>query len=708
VRKLKLEVMQEEKLIFKNPYNRDVSRDTEQGCNFGHKLTNSNKFRPEAAKFEEFGKYTDLPYNPHASSPYAKYWAREKKRGIEGFHTGDDWIPGYYYFYLNYSPILKVIHKKEDLEKMQQGKQVRGERVASFPNVWDYDYYYFHYLEEAESEGKHASVLKSRGKGYSYKGSSMVRRNFHLIPKSKSFILADNEGFLIKDGIISKSNNIGTFINKHTGFRKLSQAINTKLHVKASYFKGKDKTEFGYESEIIGKTLNNTPDKARGIRGKLILFEEAGEFPGLLKAWQIARESVEQDSVTYGIMIAFGTGGSKMIAYRTLNEFFFKPAAYNIKSIPNIWSENRKDHQPTGFFAPSYSNITAFMDSDGNTDIARAYNLEKSKLEEMEALGTDAKAILQRKSERPLRPEDALLRIDSNDFPVARINDRLADLQTLRTEGDFRRYGRMRLQEGVVIFEDNHSLEPIGTFPHERGGNNTGAIEVWDVPAKLESGEVPDDIYLMGVDPYDQDSSETLSLGSAFVMNRLTGMLVAEYTGRPKTSNEFYEQVMLLAMYYNARVNFENNLIGLKVYFEHRGQLGLLEPSPDIIKKMSKVANEREYGTPGTTKVNQYARDRIKTWLLDRIIDDKLMLQVDQINSIPLLQELASWDAKGNYDRVSSLGMLLILYEGKKGITGIDGYKTPDVYDAGNDPYWDKLIGEEVEEFNMFDLVLKI
>jgi len=130
------------------------------------------------------------------------------------------------------------------------------------------------------------------------------------------------------------------------------------------------------------------------------------------------------------------------------------------------------------------------------------------------------------------------------------------------------------------------------------------AAGIWDMPARTEDGLVPSDVYLLGVDPYDQDSSATMSLGSTFVMNRITGMLVAEYTGRPATSKEYYNQVLLLTLFYNGRVNFENNLLGLKGYFEYKGHLGLLEPSPEIIRKMSKVANEREYGTPGTSKIN--------------------------------------------------------------------------------------------------------
>jgi len=40
-------------------------------------------------------------------------------------------------------------------------------------------------------------------------------------------------------------------------------------------------------SSITGITLKNDPERIRGTRGKLVLWEEGGKFPGLLDAWRI-------------------------------------------------------------------------------------------------------------------------------------------------------------------------------------------------------------------------------------------------------------------------------------------------------------------------------------------------------------------------------------------------------------------------------------
>jgi hypothetical protein len=46
-------------------------------------------------------------------------------------------------------------------------------------------------------------------------------------------------------------------------------------------------TERGYLSSIVGITLKNDPERIRGTRGKLVLWEEGGKFPDLLDAWRI-------------------------------------------------------------------------------------------------------------------------------------------------------------------------------------------------------------------------------------------------------------------------------------------------------------------------------------------------------------------------------------------------------------------------------------
>lgn len=272
---------------------------------FNKHILNSDKFRPSAIFYEKHGCYT---LAPRGTTDYIQFWDQETKRCLNGYVAPDgDAITGYHYFYLNYSPI-QAIKEVEYVDK-RGNKRKRRERIFAFPNFWDYDYYYFNAIEEAEEEGKHMAVLKSRQRGYSFKGASMLVRNYELIPGSKNFAVASEQTYLTSDGLLTKAFQIMDFIDQNTAWAK-KRLTDTRLE-RESGFKITDEfgneTKDGYQSLIKGITLKNDPERIRGTRGKLVLWEEGGKFPGLLTAWRIEQPAVEtDDGKAFGLCIAFG------------------------------------------------------------------------------------------------------------------------------------------------------------------------------------------------------------------------------------------------------------------------------------------------------------------------------------------------------------------------------------------------------------------
>ena len=114
-----------------------------------------------------------------------------------------------------------------------------------FPKFWDYDYYYFNAIEEAIHEGKHMAVLKSRARGYSFKGASMLVRNYELIPGSKNFAVASEQTFLIGDGLLTKAWQIMDFIDSNTEWAK-QRLVDTRMERVAGY---KITDEFGKQTQ---------------------------------------------------------------------------------------------------------------------------------------------------------------------------------------------------------------------------------------------------------------------------------------------------------------------------------------------------------------------------------------------------------------------------------------------------------------------------
>ena len=272
---------------------------------FNKHIKNSDKFRQSAIHFQKHGCYT---LAPRGTTDYKRFWDQEKERCLNGYVAPDgDEITGYHYFYLNYSPIMKL----DEVEYKDKHGNVRRrrERILGFPRFYDYDYYYFNAIEEAEITGKHMAVLKARQRGYSFKGASMLVRNYELIKGSKNFAVASEQKYLVGDGLLTKAWQIMDFCDKHTAWAK-SRLTSTRME-RVSGFKVKDEfgkeTEQGYLSSITGVTLKNDPERIRGTRGKLVLWEEGGKFPNLLTAWRVEQPAVEtDDGVAFGTMVAFG------------------------------------------------------------------------------------------------------------------------------------------------------------------------------------------------------------------------------------------------------------------------------------------------------------------------------------------------------------------------------------------------------------------
>ena len=636
---------------------------------FTKKIKNSDKFRQAAIRFLETGSYCTYP---PGTSEYFKYWDEEMQRCIYGYTADDgDFITGYNYFYLNFCPITRISYKKVKNRKGIEEFQPVSDH--SFPDFFDYDYFYFTAIEEAEEKGKHICLLKSRRKGFSLKGGAMACRNFYLIPNSKSYVYASNKQYLTDDGILTKAWDYMDFIDKNTAWGK-KRSINTQMHRRAGFF-SKDEygnvVELGYKSEVIGVTLKDNPDVVRGKRAKLILFEEAGSFSELGAAWQIARPSVEQGSVTFGTMICWGTGGDEGSAFETLKDMFYNPQGYNCLGFHNIWDEFGSD-KPCGFFCPQYTNLDdrdengnrIYMDVDGNTLTRPAMEKILSDRKQVVDNATNAAAIDRYIAERPITPAEAMLEFNGNIFPKKELQEQLAKIRTNKKLSNHK-------QIGDLVWEPNGSLKwvpkkqgDITHFPLKKEDDPTGSIVIWEHPVQ----DAPHGLYILGVDPYDHDQSGTNSLGSTFVYKRFQGfeeyydIIVAEYTGRPNSAEEYYENLRKLAIYYNGKVMYENERKGLFPYFTTKHCDYLLADQPDIINDVvgnSKV--QRKKGCHMNKQIKQWGEGLIKDWLNEE--KSPGCKNLHEILSEPLLEELISYNDTGNFDRVMALMQVMIYRE---------------------------------------------
>lgn len=638
---------------------------------FNQKLHNTDKFRQAAIFFEKHGCYT---LAPRGTTDYKKYWDQETERCLNGYTAPDgEGITGYNYFYLNYSPIFKLV--ETEYTDRNGDVRKRRERVLQFPSFWDYDYYYFCAIEEAEQQGKHMAVLKSRQRGYSFKGASMLVRNYMLIPGSKNFAVASEQKFLVGDGLLTKAWQIMDFLDKHTEWAK-QRLVSTRME-RVSGYKVTDEfgkqTEQGYLSSIVGITLKNDPERIRGTRGKLVLWEEGGKFPDLLDAWRIEQPSVEtDDGVAFGLMIAFGTGGTIGASFEGLKELFYKPNANNVLAFPNIWDDGRENTE-CGFFVPAYSNLESFdddgnqrfMDKDGNSLKELAIQNLIDQRNKIKDCGASQQSIDRFISERPMKPAEAVLELGKNIFPRKLLMDQLTRIRTNKKLQSMKHIVDLEWDGNGQVKATEKPSGDITNYPLKKGDKPHGSVVIWEYPVK----DPPLGLYIGGCDPYDHDDSFTNSLGSTFIFKRVrageawTDVIVAEYSGRPDTAEEYYENVRKLLTFYNARLLFENERKGIYPYFTNKHCDYLLADQPDkIISEVFKDSKvQRRKGCHMTKQIRAYGEGLILEWLLDEFEEGHP--NVERVYSEPLIEELIENDGVRNVDRVIALCMVMIYRE---------------------------------------------
>jgi len=425
----------------------------------------------------------------------------------------------------------------------------------------------------------------------------------------------------------------------------------------------------GFGSEIIGVTFKNNIDKGRGKRGKLILWEEGGKFPDLLPAWNISLRSMAQGRIVFGLMVVFGTGGTETADLMGLEQLWTRGDGYKVYLIPNIY-EPELGYDKVGYFVGEQKNHEAATDKDGNSNIKKALEyIENDRKKHLE-LTKNREMHLRYCAEAPIKPSEALMQLSNNIFPVDLLKQHRAFLLSHRsTYLDSAWIGSLYLDPETqkVEWKQDKDAIPIDHYPHNDLMNINGCVVIWEPPITNREGIVPPGLYISGNDNYDHDQSTTDSLGSTFILNRSTERIVAEYTGRPIVASQFYNTNKYLLMYYNAIQNFENNLQGLrndarKFHWEH-----YLCDTPEIIKDKidDKRVLSRGKGTPGTTPIIKYGLELILDWLMREPEPGTGILNLHNIRSIPLLDELIYFNNKGNFDRIMALIYLLIYHEDK-------------------------------------------
>jgi hypothetical protein len=600
------------------------------------------------------GKYSKLPTD---SYEYVDIWKEQIKFCTEGVSIGGLYISGLLYSYINFGTIM-------------MGDETSNKpKTKGIPTFRDIELEYDRRLWEAKALGKDLMLISGR---------RAAKTSFFSFPIAWSATFFDATNIVgaanssyIGNAMEMVSRHLTGFIEKKTEFWKpIASSSYNKDSVGAITlgWKSKDSVTnvWTHKEAGIVHAINfgTNADASVGKSGWFVFLDEVGKFPNLITVQSSLEPVTMIGGQKYGMIIYMGTGnemekGSVDAAY-----MFKNPEAFNLLTF----HDELKPEKKTAWFIPGYIGFDEYRDEFNNIDHQAGIDRILTWRDEV-ITGTPEK-IIGHKQAYPLHYDDAFQSQAANVFPV---EDLIIELDKLRNKPLYapaKQKVRLTWEGTKVVATLDDSIEEVA-YPVNGKKSIKGGIIIYERPIYINDS-IPDNLYIAGTDPFHFDKEDTKnlsSLGSTFIYKRGIvseeggNYIVAEYTGRPATTDEYFEELRKLLQYYNAKTLHERSSMGVKSYFEQKRSLHLLADAPKILstKLQFDYNGQRGYGLDmSSIKTKLHAIQRLASHLR-KVDPDKPRIQ--KLNSEWLLQELISFDFQhGNFDRVSALA-LTILYD---------------------------------------------
>lgn len=603
---------------------------------------NPDWFREDAINKLKTGRYSPSSI-PIGSKTHRDWWKERIRRCNEGYEVNGYRITGDNYFFINFYNL-----KSSDIESINQS--------YGFPQFLVFQYEYFHYLEMCEKLKKDVSVLKSRGIGYSEMAASFIVRPYTTIPNFRSVVSTFSEKHLkpTLDKIWIQMD----WLNENTegALRRVRMVANTKTHKRAS----KKDTAGGeapdsHKSEVEGLVCDE-PDKLRGDRTQILVYEEAGADPMLMKKWIKGTALITVlGGKRVGKKVAFGTGGSsKSSSMEGLKRMTNNPTSYNILPVRHNYTETGK-YILSGLFIPAYRIVYDLVDKRGWC------NLEKAKdwyLQERAKLSNSPKDLLEFKSEYCFTIEEALIQLGDNFFPREELVEQLAAFDIYKTV--------QAPRQGSLVWEIDKATGNRTGRVNWRDDPENGKIFITEEPLKAESGAGYRNLYVGGIDSIDigtadsaqssadNDDEKKVSDFCIIIKKRNFGLsnpeYVAMYKDRPRDPREAYDNAAKLLTWYDAKAVLESTRTAILTYFRDKKYTDLLMRRPRSTMPDVSKGNSNMFGTPATIKVINHYRELIYDFCLDYSTTIKYREMIEQLLNY-------SDEKKKEFDIVAAMGM---------------------------------------------------
>lgn len=536
--------------------------------------------------------------------------------GVDVIWTGEDayikaydwhiknrrvWISGRHYFYLNFWKIFGLIENK-------------GVKGLIYPKFLDMDYLFFLRTQRMIDYGKDSQDLKGRQLGFTEKGAGgVIGYNYTFWAQSLNLIIAGVEDDALKT-MNDTRRGLDSLINTQF-YKSRSKGGDNATHIKSKYT----------GSSIHCLTAKDNPQTASRFSPTWVWMDEIGKGK---KGWSLDTAEYILPSIQAeggkktGYINYIGTVGEMTEGGYDLEQRHYNPSRYNILEFENTFDEVQTDNKVAHFTGKQWF---YHIDGDGNSLIQKS---KQAIIEKRQLLLKENNNILVK--QLPLYANEVFQMAGGGFFHdgiIQILNERVSEIVS-------NKYLNIEKRGFLYWIDSTNKHAGVRFEPHANGD-----FYIYEHPLELNGKEgndfskrdynikgVPDNTYYAGTDSYDQDEANwTDSLGSCHIYKNFhvsDGFYktwVARLVQRPTVdeggADRFYENTLLLCVYYNARNLIEFSKWRIIDYYVKHGFSYLLKERPDIILSsfINKNKATNRYGIDASTK---------KDWLI--VLRDKL------------------------------------------------------------------------------------
>jgi hypothetical protein len=507
------------------------------------------------------------------TTEYETFWAEQLYRCINGYQTGGIFIPGRFYYYMNFNN-MNTVHG------------------IITPDFCDMHLELCYIIEWCKANGKNLIIGKKRRAGISeFTQKAVIDHGYRFSESYQAGIAAGQKKYA--EDFMTKWEDSEALLQSE--FR-VNSLLNNPDEVVSGYelMDGGKTTLKNNACKIFVRTMHNNPNMFKGLFLNDVVAEESGEFENLCEFISATNDCLIDGDTQVGMFMIYGTGGNINKGSKDFKKVWENPNDYN--AVKYLITGDR-------FKKPFYGGATRFgKDVSVTPNLLKKYKpyqiigMEDTEaameniMEERERLKKgDLKKYMEHLQNNPINEAEIFRKMFSNNFDIQKINAQQDEITVNKNK-----YSKWKLEwvtkEGTLERVTPLRVKAIPAKDTDDEGDCILILDEYHPDKKYKN------LYVGGIDPYDQDKGVSKSLGAMCVMSRPNtfgipfNMPVAVICTRPKRKEIFFDMCLKLSVYYDLVGNTLGDKAGssgIIKWYENHNCMRYLAPRPKKFESMN-------------------------------------------------------------------------------------------------------------------------